>query len=179
MAVSLLWIHFHYDKSNVQLHVWYSLKRRKLLYTFCSSHYSGTIIASKPSKNLRLTLMDWLWRKAVKTLHNVWCLSYKSHGQIPSEFSCRKPTSLLYTCTAIAARVRRVWEREKITSPLLLFYIMIFVQEFIITPVLTRKQRQQQQKANNKTIVNLRERNFYDVYRSGALLVRRFLLKKT
>jgi hypothetical protein len=50
--------------------------------------------------------------------------------KIPTGIQSRnaKPTSLLYTCSDV-----REAKVEKITSPLLLFYIMIFAQEFIIS----------------------------------------------
>lgn len=77
----------------------------------------------------------------------------------------RNPTGIcfrLYTCFAL--------EVEKITSPLLLFYIMIFAQEFIIKlfarllaphtspPTRAHARRQGERGANNKTIVNLGEK---------------------
>jgi hypothetical protein len=44
--------------------------------------------------------------------------------------------------------VWHVWERDKITSPLLLFYIMIFAQEFIITGRVAAAAAAQEQQQN-------------------------------
>lgn len=84
--------------------------------------WANIIIASKRHENSRLTLMDWLW-SSVAGARTMRPTTDKSRRNSLTEHSHRLYFTLVHGNGA-----------EKITSRLLLFYVMISEQEFIMQP---------------------------------------------
>lgn len=124
-GINLLWIHYGKSYAYAQLHVSLWVGGVESYFLRFSSRYSGTIIASKRFRKFEVNINGLIMKRSIGKLFTT-CDVFLTNlvGILMQKTDVF--TSHLLVCG--------VCGREKITSPLLLFYIMIFAQEFIINP---------------------------------------------